>query len=176
MPIDFQGSRSKVKVMRSKTSIFILLTITQKVFTQFSSNKNQNAWCGLALMPIVGLSAILSVKVRTEGQMSPNCDFFFIFYISKAKISKLHRYLARSTKIDNSWSILSSRSKVKVKWSLNIKHSTSRNFLDIWQRNFKDSSKCPSWLEERFVYWQLFSIFNRYGDISKRRPPPPYTH
>ena len=123
-------------------------------------------------MPIVGLSAILSVKVRAEGQTSPNCDFFFIFYISKAKISKLHRYIALSTKIDNSWSILSSRSKVKVKWSLNIKHSTSRNFLDIWQRNFKDSSKCPSWLEEHFVYWQLFSIFNRYGDISKRRPPP----
>ena len=98
--------------------------------------------------------------------------FFFIFYLSKAKISKLHRYIALSTKIDNSWSILSPRSKVKVKWSLNIKHSTSRNFLDIWQRNFKDSSKCPSWLEEHFVYWQLFSIFNRYGDISKRRPPP----
>ena len=70
MPIDFQVARSKVKVKRSKTLIFTFLTITQNFFTLFSSNKNQNAWCVLALMPIVGLSSILSVKVRGQGQKS----------------------------------------------------------------------------------------------------------
>ena len=116
--------------------------------------------------------------------MNPTCDvincriwkFSKIFYFLFRQKQQCIWQMAFSVLIGAIPQLFSHIYQVEVKWSLNIKHATSLNFVNSWHRNFQDSSKCPSQLEEHFVYWQLFSIFNRYGDISKRRPPPPSLH
>ena len=76
MPIVFQGHRSKVKVMRSKTSIFSFSKISKKILDRFSLNKSPNTQCGLASMHIVSLSLTLKVKVTVKGQRSPDSENF----------------------------------------------------------------------------------------------------
>ena len=99
-------------------SVFSFSTITQYVYSRFSPNKKQNTWCRFRLMLIVGLSSILNIKVTIRGQRSLNCDFFKFFYISIARISILHSYVALTTKIDISLSVFLSRSTVKVKYQM----------------------------------------------------------
>ena len=86
-----------------------------KICSQFSPNKTQNTLCRLTLMPFIGLSSILNIKVTIRGQRSPNCDFFKNFYISIARISVLNSYVVLTTKIDISCSFFPSRSDLKVK-------------------------------------------------------------
>ena len=85
-------------------SVFSISTITHRVRNRFSPNKTQNTLCRFALMPIIGFSSILNIKVKIRGQRSPNCDFNFFFYISIARILILYSYVALTTKIDISWS------------------------------------------------------------------------
>ena len=104
MLIVFQGHRSKVKVMRSKTSIFSFSKITKKILDRFSLNKSPNTQCGLACMPIVFLSLTLKFKAK-----------FSIFNSFTALISKIYRNVVLSTKIDISCKNFWSWSKSKVK-------------------------------------------------------------